>query len=118
MARILIVDDYDPVRWTLANLLQSEGHEVDQAADGLQALACFAAHPADAVLLDLHLPHMGGLEACRRLRQASQVPILMISTSNDPSLQQQALACGADAFVTKPMEFESLLALFTPFPAR
>jgi CheY-like chemotaxis protein len=110
MARILIVEDSDPVRWTLANLLQFEGHEVDQAANGRQALAHLAAHPCDLVLMDLYMPVMNGLEACRRLRQRSQVPILMLSTNVDPVIREQVLGCGANALLPKPLEFAGVLA--------
>jgi CheY-like chemotaxis protein len=110
MARILVVDGHDLVRWTLTNLLQSAGHEVDQAADGVQALECFAARPPDAVMMDAYLPRIDGLETCRRMRQESRVPILVLSTSAAPSIQEQALASGANAFLPKPVEFEGLLA--------
>jgi CheY-like chemotaxis protein len=110
MARILVVDDNDPVRWTLATLLRSRGHMVDQAADGRQALACFAVNRFDVVLMDVHMPCMNGLEACQRLRQQSPVPILMISTNPDPSIQKYALDCGATAFVPKPLSFDGLLS--------
>lgn len=110
MARILIVEDNAPVRCSLANLLQLEGHEVAQAADGREALAEFAAGPCDLVLMDVYAPCMDGLETCRRLRQRSQVPILMLSATHDPSLRKQALECGANAFLAKPLEFKGLLA--------
>jgi CheY-like chemotaxis protein len=110
MARILVVEGHDVARWALANLLRSAGHQVEQAADGLQALQRFAAHPFDAVLMDVHLPHMDGLEACRRLRQESEVPILMTAAHRDPEVQEQALSSGATAFLSKPMEFEGLLS--------
>lgn len=109
MARILLAEDNDPVRWSLASLLKFAGHDVDQAADGQQALACFAAQPSDVVLLDVNMPRVDGLEACRRLRQQSQVPILMLSTISNPDLQQEVLGCGANAFLRKPLEFEQLL---------
>jgi DNA-binding response OmpR family regulator len=86
------------------------GFQVDQAADGQQALECFAANPFDAVLIDVYLPRMNGLEACRKLRQESQVPILMVSAHHDPSLRQEAISSGANAFLPKPVEFEGLLA--------
>ena len=109
MARILIADNNDPVRCTLAALLRSSGHEVDQVADGRQALVHFADRSFDAVLMDVYMPCMDGLEACRRLREGSQVPILMISAYGHPRIQEQALVSGADAFVCKPLEFDSVL---------
>jgi two-component system response regulator RegX3 len=110
MTRILIVEDHDPVRRTLASLLQLEGHQVDQAADGRQALARFAAQPCDLVVMDLYMPGLNGLETCRCLRQKSQVPILMISTTRNPAIRKQALGCGANAFLSKPLQFKKLLA--------
>ncbi len=110
MARILVVDGHDPVRWVLANLLKAAGHQVDQAVDGQQALECFAARHFDAVLIDAYLPRLNGLEACRRLRQNSRVPILVISAGGDPAIREWALASGADAFLSKPIQFEGVLA--------
>jgi CheY-like chemotaxis protein len=110
VARILVVEDNDPVRWTLAAFLQSNGYEVEQAENGEQALNHFADHPIDIVLMDLHMPIMDGLEACQRLRQTSKVPILMTSTFSDPALREQALHCGANVFIPKPLELNSLLA--------
>jgi two-component system response regulator VicR len=110
MARILIADNSDPVRCTLAALLQSQGYEVDQAADGLQVLDYFSDSPSDAVLMDVYMPRMDGLEACRQLRKASRVPILMLSSYGHSQLKEQALSCGADGFVSKPLEFDDVLA--------
>jgi CheY-like chemotaxis protein len=110
VARVLIVDDHDSVRWALSTLLQSQGYQVDQASDGLEALGCFSAHPCDAVLMDAYLPQMDGLETCRQLRSQSPVPILILSATDEPTLRQQALASGANAFLSKPLELSSLLS--------
>ena len=67
-------------------------------------------HPYDVVLLDVCLPSLDGLEACRRLRQESEVPILVLSTNPDPSLKDNALASGATAFIRKPLNVDSLLS--------
>jgi CheY-like chemotaxis protein len=109
MARILIAESNDPIRWSLTSILQFEGHEVDQASDGRQALARFADHPSDLVLMDVYMPYMDGLETCRRLRQNSDVPILMLSASGEASVQEMAFGSGASAFLPKPLELEGLL---------
>ncbi len=109
MARILIVDDNDPVRWVLGSLLQAQGHAVIRAADGAQALLRCESQRFDLVLMDVYMPSMDGLEVCRLLRQASEVPILVLSTSREPSIEEHALACGANAFTLKPLNFDRLL---------
>jgi CheY-like chemotaxis protein len=110
MARILVVEDNDPVRWTLAALLRSRGHVVDQAANGLQALTRFANRRFDMVLMDVCMPSMNGFEVCQQMRETSAVPILMLSTIPDPSIQNRALACGANGLLPKPLNVESLLS--------
>jgi two-component system response regulator MprA len=110
MASILVVEGHDPVRLALARLLRLEGHEVRQAADGDQALANFATAPCDLVLMDVYMPRMDGLEACRRMRQRANVPILLLCTNWDPGLQKQARLCGASGFLSKPLQFDQLLA--------
>ncbi len=109
MLRILLAEDNDLVRFTLATLLQSRGYDVDQATDGRQAVRRFHEHPSDVVLLDVHMPRMSGLEACRLLRQRSRVPIIMISTNSQSEIQEQVAECGANAFLPKPLEFDDLL---------
>ena len=113
MTRVLIVDDHDSVRLALSTLLQSQGYQVDQASDGLEALGRFSAHRIDAVLMEAHLPQMDGLETCRQLRSQSPVPILILSAADEPTLRQKAIACGANAFLAKPLEFGSLLSWLT-----
>ena len=110
MVRILIAEDNTHVRWTLVTLLQSWGLDVDQVANGQQALQRFADRPADLVVLDAHMPGMDGLEACQQIRRQSGVPIAMMSTLGHTALRDQALACGANAFLTKPLEIDNLLA--------
>jgi two-component system response regulator MprA len=105
-----VVEGHDPVRLALARLLRLEGHEVRQAADGDQALANFATAPCDLVLMDVYMPRMDGLEACRRMRQRANVPILLLGTNWDPGLQKQARLCGASGFLSKPLQFDQLLA--------
>ena len=110
MARILIVDDNAPVRWQLAAILESEGHQVEQASNGLQALSKFGTSSYDAVVMDVYLPSLNGLEACRRLRQRSRVPILVLSATPDLTLEKNAFAYGATGFTCKPPNVEGLLS--------
>lgn len=109
MARILIAESNDPIRWSLASLLRFEGHEVDQASDGRQALDRFADHPCDLVLMEVYMPYLDGLETCRRLRMDSDVPILMLSATREARVQEMAFHSGANAFLPKPLELEGLL---------
>ena len=78
-ARILLVDDEQPVQKLLVYPLQKEGYEVVQAFDGQEALSQFESQPFDLVVLDVMLPRMDGLEVCRRLRAKSPVPIIMLT---------------------------------------
>ena len=111
MARILIVEDNDPIRWALSNLLRLEGHEVDLVTDGQQALARFSDRSFDLVLMDVYMPNTDALEVCRKLRQQSEIPIVMISGTYLPAIRDRAFDSGASAFLAKPLQFEDLLAL-------
>ena len=110
VARILIVEDEASLRSTIAYNLRREGHEVVLAEDGEQALALWARSPADLVLLDLMLPRLDGLEVCRRLRQQSGVPIVMLTARTDEIDRVVGLEVGADDYVTKPFSMRELLA--------
>lgn len=110
VARILIAEDNVLVRWTLVTLLQSWGYDVEPVATGHQALQRFADLPADVVVLDAHMPGMDGLEVCKLLRRQSAVPIVMMSTLSHTAVRDQALASGANAFWTKPLQVDHLQA--------
>src|SRR5579883_2034842 len=110
VARILIVEDEASLRSTIAYNLRREGHEVVLAEDGEQALALWARSPADLVLLDLMLPRLDGLEVCRRLRQQSGVPIVMLTARSDEIDRVVGLELGADDYVTKPFSKHELMA--------
>jgi DNA-binding response OmpR family regulator len=107
---ILLVDDEDSVQKLLAYPLEREGFRVLQARDGEEALACFAAEHVDLVVLDLMLPKLDGLEVCKRLRAASEVPIIMLTARDDELDKVLGLELGADDYITKPFsirEFRS-----------
>ena len=79
MARVLVVDDDHTVREVVVSYLRAGRHDVDEAADGETALESMRARPADLVVLDLMLPGIDGLEVCRRLRETSDVPVIMLT---------------------------------------
>jgi len=109
--RILVVDDEQAVREALDRALRLEGYEVDQAGDGSEALATIAKRPPDAVVLDLMMPQINGLEVCRRLRAAGdRTPVLILTARDGVSDRVTGLDAGADDYVVKPFALEELLA--------
>jgi DNA-binding response OmpR family regulator len=100
--RVLVVDDDPTVAEVVARYLLRDGHEVECVADGLHALRAARAHPPDLVVLDLMLPGMDGLEVCRRLRDSSEVPIVMLTALGTETDRLVGLETGADDYVTKP----------------
>jgi DNA-binding response OmpR family regulator len=108
--RILLVDDEQAVQTLLTYPLRREGYEVVAAADGREALDRFAEQRFDLVVLDVMLPHLDGIEVCRRLRSRSQVPIIMLTARDDEIDKILGLEMGADDYITKPFsvrEFRS-----------
>jgi two-component system, OmpR family, response regulator MprA len=109
--RILVVDDEPAVRESLRRALQLEGYGVELAEDGQQALERVNEDAIDAVLLDVNMPRLDGLEACRRLRAAGNaVPVLMLTARDEVSDRVAGLDAGADDYVVKPFALEELLA--------
>jgi DNA-binding response OmpR family regulator len=109
-ARILLVDDEQSVQTLLSYPLRKDGYEVVQATDGQQALERFREGAFDLVVLDLMMPRMDGLEVCRRLRQRSAVPIIMLTARSEEVDKVVGLEIGADDYITKPFsmrEFRS-----------
>jgi two-component system KDP operon response regulator KdpE len=109
-ARVLVVDDEPEVRRALRTSLSGRGYDVQLAANGEEALAEFARHRPDLVLLDLQLPGLSGLEVCRELREQSDLPIVILSVQGDEPTKVRALDLGADDYVMKPFGIEELLA--------
>ncbi len=108
---ILVVDDESQIRKLLVTGLGGYGHEVITAAGGEQALTLVAQRKPDLVVLDINLGQgADGLEVCRRLREWSRVPIIMLSVRNDETTKVQALDAGADDYLTKPFGMEELRA--------
>jgi len=109
-ARILLVDDEVSIQRALAPLLKSRGYEVDVAGTGMDALKIVAEHPPDLIVLDLGLPDIEGTEVCRRVRESSAMPIIILSARGREADKVSALDLGADDYVTKPFGPEELLA--------
>ncbi len=102
MAKILVVDDEKLIVKGLRFSLEQDGMEVDCAYDGGEALEMAKATEYDAVLLDLMLPVMDGLEVCREIREFSDMPILMLTAKSDDMDKIMGLEYGADDYITKP----------------
>ncbi|MBV9772062.1 MAG: response regulator transcription factor [Bryobacterales bacterium] len=109
-ARILVIDDEPQIRRVLRVSLASQGYFVADAKTGEDALLALREDRFDLVLLDMNMPGMGGLEACRQIRATSEVAILMLTVRSSESDKVFALDAGADDFVTKPFSIPELLA--------
>jgi two-component system response regulator RegX3 len=107
---IVVVDDEPALRDALAYTLRSEGYEVTALADGEAALGLVDANPPDVVVLDLMLPGLSGVEVCRRLRDAGDIPILMLTARDAEVDRVLGLEAGADDYVTKPFSMAELLS--------
>ena len=109
-AKILVVEDEERIRQFLQRGLTFEGYRVDAAADGQEALDLAREEPPDLVLLDIMLPGVDGVEVCRRIRSASEVPILMLTAKEAIEDRVAGLDAGADDYLVKPFAFDELLA--------
>jgi len=108
--RILVVDDETAILRALTSALTARGYKVSQAVDGQSAIDSVAVDPPDAVVLDLRLPDIDGVEVCRRLRTWSGVPIIVLSANGLDERKVEALDEGANDYVTKPYSTPELLA--------
>ncbi len=108
--RILVVDDDPQIRRVMRTTLAASGYEVNDAPSGEQALEEIRAEKYDLVLLDVNMPGMGGMEACREIRRNSEAAIIMLTIRNTERDKVEALDAGADDYVTKPFSTPELLA--------
>jgi two-component system KDP operon response regulator KdpE len=108
--RILVVDDEPQIRRVMRTTLAAHGYEVADARSGEQALEEIRAEKYDLVLLDVNMPGMGGVEACRAIRRDSEAAIIMLTVRNAEEDKVEALDAGADDYVTKPFSTPELLA--------
>jgi two-component system KDP operon response regulator KdpE len=108
--RVLVVDDEPQITRVLRTVLTSQGYHVNTAGDGLSALTALSAWRPNLVLTDLGMPHMNGIELCRRIRAISSVPIVVLSVKGAEQAKVEALDAGADDYLTKPFGTDELLA--------
>lgn len=108
--RILVVDDEPQIRRIMRTELTRAGYEVDDAKTGEEGLGKVRDFRPDLVLLDINMPGMGGLAACRAIRSDANAAIIMLTVHNTESAKVEALDAGADDFVTKPFSTPELLA--------
>jgi two-component system response regulator RegX3 len=108
--RILLVEDEPSLVETVRYALEREGFGVTVARDGREALERFAAEPPDLVILDLMLPAVSGLDVCRRIRESSMVPIVIVTAKDAEADKVAGLELGADDYVTKPFSMRELVS--------
>jgi DNA-binding response OmpR family regulator len=108
--KLLVIDDDAAVTDLLTLLLKSQGFEVFATNNSTDGLAMIREVQPDLVILDLMMPEMDGWEVCRSVRQFSQVPIIILSALNDPSMIASVLDAGADDYLTKPTPSRVLVA--------
>src|SRR5271165_4094338 len=109
--RILVVDDEPAVQSALLRALTLEQYDVSQAADGHEALEQLGSTPYEAVILDIAMPRLDGLEVCRRLRQGGdRTPVLMLTARGQIDDRVAGLDAGADDYLAKPFALRELLA--------
>jgi two-component system, OmpR family, KDP operon response regulator KdpE len=108
--RILVVDDEPQIRRIMRTTLTGAGYEVDDAKTGEEAIEKLRDYHPDLILLDVNMPGMGGLAACREIRAGTGVGIIMLTVRNTEADKVQALDAGADDFVNKPFSTPELLA--------
>jgi DNA-binding response OmpR family regulator len=107
---VLVVDDEPTVREVVAGYLRRDGHDVLEAADGVAAMELFATDPPDLIVLDMMLPGVNGLDILRRVRSASDVPVIMLTARAEESDRVAGLELGADDYVVKPFSPRELAA--------
>ena len=108
--KILIVDDEPRYLRLLEANLRSDGYEVITASDGLEAVETFSSNPVDLILMDVMMPNLDGFAACQRIRQFSNVPIIILTAKGEEQDRVRGLDMGADDYLVKPFSATELLA--------
>jgi DNA-binding response OmpR family regulator len=110
MSRVLVVDDESDIRGLVEELLQRSGHDVIEAPDGNEGLKRFYAEQPDLVILDVQMPGLDGWSVLDRIRELSDVPVIMLTARAEELDKVRGLRAGADDYVTKPFGRQELLA--------
>jgi CheY-like chemotaxis protein len=113
---VLVIEDDPDQRRLLERMLGTSGYRVVAAADGEAGLAAAAAARPDVIVLDVMMPRMNGYQACRALKKdpaTAGVPVVILTTKNQPADELWASEVGADAFLTKPLDLQALLDTMT-----
>jgi two-component system response regulator RegX3 len=110
LTRVLVVDDEEPIRDAVGFALRSEGFDVDAVQDGEEAIEAVRREAYDVLILDQMLPRLSGVEVCRRIRSASDIPIIMLTARDAEVDRVLGLEAGADDYVTKPFSMAELVS--------
>jgi two-component system KDP operon response regulator KdpE len=110
VSTILVVDDEPQIRRVMRATLTAEGYAIVEARDGQEALVKFRSERPDLIILDMNMPGVDGVEACREIRSSSNVPIIMLTVRSAEKDKVRALDAGADDYVVKPFGIQELLA--------
>jgi two-component system OmpR family response regulator len=110
MSKILVVDDDPHIRELAAVFLHDEGFDIEEAADGVEALSILDAVKVDLVVLDIMMPNMDGWELCHQLRECDDFPILMLTAKGETLQKLKGFQLGADDYLVKPFEPLELVA--------
>jgi two-component system, OmpR family, KDP operon response regulator KdpE len=107
--RILIADDEKSFRDFISFNLRARGFKTLEASNGLQAIEIWEQNTPDLLILDINMPHIDGIEVCRRVREQSSVPIIMITSLDTTQEKDIATKLGVNKYLTKPFDVETLL---------
>ena len=110
MADILVVEDNKEMGTLLCDFLQAEGYSTEHCLDGADAIDMFVSSKAKLVILDIMLPHLDGYGICKKIRESSNIPVIMVSAKNLKDDKLKGLVLGADDYIEKPYDIDILIA--------
>lgn len=110
MYKVLVVDDEDNIREVIKEYAEFEGHEVDEACDGMQAVDMVREHDYDIIIMDVMMPRLDGYSACKEIRKIKQIPVLMLSARGEEYDKLFGFEIGIDDYVVKPFSPKEVMA--------